>query len=130
LNGEKALSPVVATIILIAVTVAVSIAIAAWMGTITFTFMKTYEQHKFTIQIPNLLNATHVTYWIGQEAIFSTVYNETKKAMPLPLNVTIQTSYTQLTLTLIVQYYNEIALNVFEDLGQKRFQIFLESEGV
>jgi len=35
------LSPVVAAIILIAVTVAVSIAVAAWMGALTFTFMGT-----------------------------------------------------------------------------------------
>jgi len=39
----KALSPVVAAIILIAVTVAVSIAVAAWMGALTFTFTKTEE---------------------------------------------------------------------------------------
>jgi len=39
----KALSPVVAAIILIAVTVAVSIAVAAWMGALTFTFMGTEE---------------------------------------------------------------------------------------
>ena len=37
------MSPVVAAIILIAVTVAVSIAVAAWMGALTFTFMKTEE---------------------------------------------------------------------------------------
>ena len=33
------MSPVVASIILIAVTVAVSIAVAAWMGALTFSFM-------------------------------------------------------------------------------------------
>jgi flagellin-like protein len=38
-RGKKALSPVVASIILIAVTVAVSIAVAAWMGALTFGFM-------------------------------------------------------------------------------------------
>jgi flagellin-like protein len=38
-RSRKALSPVVAAIILIAVTVAVSIAVAAWMGALTFTFM-------------------------------------------------------------------------------------------
>jgi len=43
LRSRKALSPVVAAIILIAVTVAVSIAVAAWMGALTFTFMKTEE---------------------------------------------------------------------------------------
>jgi len=46
-KGKKALSPVVAAIILIAVTVAVSIAVAAWMGALTFTFMAT-EQISFT----------------------------------------------------------------------------------
>jgi flagellin-like protein len=39
LKSRKALSPVVASIILIAVTVAVSIAVAAWMGALTFGFM-------------------------------------------------------------------------------------------
>jgi flagellin-like protein len=43
LKSKKALSPVVAAIILIAVTVAVSIAVAAWMGSLTFTFMSTEE---------------------------------------------------------------------------------------
>jgi len=39
LKSRKALSPVVASIILIAVTVAVSIAVAAWMGALTIGFM-------------------------------------------------------------------------------------------
>jgi archaeal type IV pilus assembly protein PilA len=38
-HDAKALSPVVASIILIAVTVAVSIAVAAWMGGMTIGFM-------------------------------------------------------------------------------------------
>ena len=42
-NNKKALSPVVAAIILIAVTVAVSIAVAAWMGSLTLGFMQTSE---------------------------------------------------------------------------------------
>jgi flagellin-like protein len=41
LKSKKALSPVVASIILIAVTVAVSIAVAAWMGALTIGFMGT-----------------------------------------------------------------------------------------
>jgi flagellin-like protein len=43
LKSRKALSPVVASIILIAVTVAVSIAVAAWMGALTFTFTATEQ---------------------------------------------------------------------------------------
>jgi len=44
LRSRKALSPVVASIILIAVTVAVSIAVAAWMGALSFSFMSSGEQ--------------------------------------------------------------------------------------
>jgi len=39
--NKKAMSPVVAAIILIAVTIAVSIAVASWMGSLTFSFMGT-----------------------------------------------------------------------------------------
>lgn len=42
-RSRKALSPVVASIILIAVTVAVSIAVAAWMGALTFSFTNTEQ---------------------------------------------------------------------------------------
>jgi len=48
-KNVKALSPVVASIILIAVTVAVSIAVAAWMGALTFTFTNTEQ-----IQVTNM----------------------------------------------------------------------------
>jgi len=46
-KSKRALSPVVASIILIAVTVAVSIAVAAWMGALTIGFMGA-EQCKIT----------------------------------------------------------------------------------
>jgi len=42
-RSKKALSPVVASIILIAVTVAVSIAVAAWMGALTIGFTATEQ---------------------------------------------------------------------------------------
>ena len=54
LRNKKALSPVVAAIILIAVTVAVSIAVAAWMGSLTIGFMETSE-----------LTITEVDFTIG-----------------------------------------------------------------
>src|SRR3972149_4014815 len=47
-HNAKALSPVVASIILIAVTVAVSIAVAMWMGNLSSGFMQTE-----TIQLKN-----------------------------------------------------------------------------
>jgi len=65
LKSRKALSPVVAAIILIAVTVAVSIAVAAWMGALTFTFMKTeqlsYSQVKFVGTSGDAANYINVT---------------------------------------------------------------------
>jgi flagellin-like protein len=57
LKSKKALSPVIASIILIAVTVAVSIAVAAWMGALTFTFTKTEQ-----------LSITGITAWTNTYA--------------------------------------------------------------
>lgn len=47
-KSAKALSPVIATIILIAVTVAVSVVVAAWMGALTIGFMGNAEQASIT----------------------------------------------------------------------------------
>jgi flagellin-like protein len=57
-KSRKALSPVVAAIILIAVTVAVSIAVAAWMGALTFTFMKTEELKITSMTFASTANIT------------------------------------------------------------------------
>lgn len=60
-KSRKALSPVVAAIILIAVTVAVSIAVAAWMGALTIGFMGGREELKIIdarFPTANTLNVT------------------------------------------------------------------------
>ena len=57
-RSRKALSPVVASIILIAVTVAVSIAVAAWMGALTFNFMATEQGQVTNLQFTTG-DATH-----------------------------------------------------------------------
>ena len=65
LKSKKALSPVVASIILIAVTVAVSIAVAAWMGALTFSFMAGTEQVRISyVQWPD---ATHIYITVDNE---------------------------------------------------------------
>jgi len=65
LKSKKALSPVVAAIILIAVTVAVSIAVAAWMGALTFSFMSGTEQVRISyVQWPD---ATHIYITVDNE---------------------------------------------------------------
>ena len=59
-KSKKALSPVVAAIILIAVTVAVSIAVAAWMGALTLGFMGGAEQVKI-VEVRFPTNSTTLT---------------------------------------------------------------------
>jgi len=61
LKSKKALSPVVASIILIAVTVAVSIAVAAWMGALTFTFMGTEQLQITYVAFGGTNNQVNVT---------------------------------------------------------------------
>jgi len=57
-KNAKALSPVIATIILIAVTVAVSVVVAAWMGGLTLGFMGNAEQ--CTVSNPTYVSSTAV----------------------------------------------------------------------
>lgn len=72
LRNKKALSPVVASIILIAVTVAVSIAVAAWMGALTFTFMGTEE-----IKITNMAFSTgNIAVTANNTGTTSVTFNE------------------------------------------------------
>ena len=73
LKSKKALSPVVASIILIAVTVAVSIAVAAWMGALTFSFMGGTEQARISY-----------VQWISDpKKIYITVDNQGTSAITL-----------------------------------------------
>jgi hypothetical protein len=66
LKSEKAVKPVVAAIILIAVTVAVSVTVAAWMGSLTFTFM---SSTKIEIE-PQIYSVTHNFGVLNEDAIF------------------------------------------------------------
>ena len=61
LKSKKALSPVVAAIILIAVTVAVSIAVAVWMGSLTFNFMDTEPLSITKVNFVSGLDGMNVT---------------------------------------------------------------------
>ena len=86
-RSKKALSPVVASIILIAVTVAVSIAVAVWMGALTTGFMST-EQVTITSAVFGTNNANVVLtvsntgtnpvlisqVWVGTTQVASPAY--------------------------------------------------------
>ena len=75
-RSKKALSPVVAAIILIAVTVAVSIAVAAWMGALTFGFMSGSEQIK--IVSVQFTNSTHITVTVQNTGASTVVITAAK----------------------------------------------------
>jgi flagellin-like protein len=69
-KNAKALSPVVASIILIAVTVAVSIAVAAWMGALTIGFMGGSEQVEIrSIAFPSSTTMTMTVKNTGTSAV-------------------------------------------------------------
>ncbi len=69
-KNAKALSPVIATIILIAVTVAVSVVVAAWMGGLTLGFMGNSEQASITtLTFNNVTSATVTVQNTGSNAV-------------------------------------------------------------
>ena len=69
-KSKRALSPVVASIILIAVTVAVSIAVAAWMGALTIGFMGAEEVRVTNVQFStDLADATLTVKNTGSTAV-------------------------------------------------------------
>jgi flagellin-like protein len=78
LRSRKALSPVVASIILIAVTVAVSIAVAAWMGALAGLFMGGAEN--LNVGNPWGWNLTGQT---GNDYVFVNVTNNGGSAITL-----------------------------------------------
>ncbi len=64
-KNAKGLSPVVASIILIAVTVAVSVVVAAWMGGMTIGLMGNAEQVSITnvAFVPHAAAHQHLTQY-------------------------------------------------------------------
>jgi len=111
LKCKKALSPVVASIILIAVTVAVSIAVAAWMGALTFSFMGTEQltistltwtpNTGFTLNITNA-GTKDVTITQIQVNYGTTGITQQPANLPLPLKAAATTT----TLTVTFAYTN------------------------
>ncbi len=71
-KNAKALSPVVASIILIAVTVAVSIAVAAWMGALVVGNMNTEEVKITNAYFHDSTNATLTVKNIGSTTVVIT----------------------------------------------------------
>jgi flagellin-like protein len=115
LKSRRALSPVVASIILIAVTVAVGIAVAAWMGALTISFTRVHEKYNFDVPIPIYPNATHASF---------AVEFQHRDFVPLPWNITYNSSSETLILT--VTFWRQVGPFAFEELCTKRYMIVAE----
>jgi archaeal type IV pilus assembly protein PilA len=107
-RNSKALSPVVASIILIAVTVAVSVVVAAWMGGMSLTLMGSAEQLTVTnVQFVDGASPTVDTVVVsirnngGADAAISKVYiNGASVALSQVSPVTItKGTITDITIT-------------------------------
>jgi flagellin-like protein len=117
LKCKKALSPVVASIILIAVTVAVSIAVAAWMGALTFSFMGTEQltistltwtgpNTGFTLKVDNA-GTKDVTISQIQVNYGTTGVTSVTPSLPLALKASATT-----TLTVAFAYINGTSYDI------------------
>jgi flagellin-like protein len=112
-RSRKALSPVVAAIILIAVTVAVSIAVAAWMGALTFTWMgyESVEIQGITWKSNNAFNITIYNDGTKDLTINHVEVNYQKRTVTQPLPTTLNTGDTMM-LDVTFDYVNGTAYDV------------------
>lgn len=100
-KNAKALSPVVASIILIAVTVAVSVVVAAWMGGMTIGLMGSAEQMSITnVAFPDANNIQVLVQNAGgtQGTINSAFINGVATNVFVPVGVA-KSSQTIITFT-------------------------------
>jgi len=107
------LSPVVAAIILIAVTVAVSIAVAAWMGALTFTWMGYESAEIQTITWTPMTGFTITVYNDGTKDITvnHVEVNYQKRTVAQTLPTALETGAT-MTLDVTFTYKNGTAYDV------------------
>jgi flagellin-like protein len=112
-RSRKALSPVVAAIILIAVTVAVSIAVAAWMGALTFTWMGYESVEIQTITWTPMTGFSILIYNDGTKDITvnHVEVNYQKRTVAQTLPTTLETGST-MTLDVTFAYNNGTAYDV------------------
>jgi len=116
LKSKKALSPVVASIILIAVTVAVSIAVAAWMGALTFSFMGTEQLTISTLTwTSNTAFTLNITNSGTKDVTITQIqvnYGTTDVTQPGGLPLALKASATTATLTVAFVYVNGTSYDI------------------
>ncbi len=121
LKNKKGLSPVVASIILIAVTVAVSIAVAAWMGALTVGFM---GSNSLTITNVTFPTADTITLTIKNTGTKTVTVSQVKvnnvpATMPAETFTLLSGSLpTDLTVTYAWNSGNPYKFDLFDSTGQ------------
>jgi len=130
-TNKKSINPILAFIILIALTIVVSVIVAAWMGAISFTFLKSNQTtitpsqgkiiENMTIQIPVKYGATHVDYSLETGYLFGTIKSESIKKLPLNITFSVKRLNDGQKLQLKVTYYCELTPNVFQKIDRKEY---------
>jgi flagellin-like protein len=127
-RSRKALSPVVASIILIAVTVAVSIAVAAWMGALTVGFMGSSSININAVEFAGVTNTTSNTIVLtlkntGTKAVtISQVKVNNVAATTTPTTLSMDPGEEDVTLTIAagIQWVagNAYKIDLYDSSGQ------------
>ena len=117
-KNTKALSPVVASIILIAVTVAVSIAVAAWMGALVIGQMNTEELKITNVQFATVADTSQtITISVSNTGTSSvTVSSVTMAPATTSVTPSYPTGFTE-TSTLPANTPGTIQLSIAADSG-------------
>jgi len=120
-RSRKALSPVVASIILIAVTVAVSIAVAAWMGALTVGFMGSNSVTVTSVDFPSANTMVVYLKNTGTKAV--TIAQVKVNNVVASINAASQTSYLpaavgNVTITSGWTAGNPYKIDLFDTSGQ------------
>ena len=125
-KNDKALSPVVASIILIAVTVAVSIAVAAWMGALTVGFMETKTVTITNVEFEGIAPAAQtITLTVkntGTSAVTISIAKVNGDTVPItsPTDTTIEDGSAPVDLVLDADWAagNNYKLDLYDSNGQ------------
>ncbi len=122
-KNAKALSPVVASIILIAVTVAVSVAVAAWMGGMTIGFMGTSSVTVTKVEFTttditlSLKNTGTKAVTIAQVTVNNEVIDDGDVAT-LPLSMKAGADDGSLVITYAITEGNTYKVDLFDSSNQ------------
>ena len=118
-RSRKALSPVIASIILIAVTVAVSIAVAAWMGALTVGFM---GNEQLTITNVEVTSSTAITVSVRNSGSTDVIITDAY------LDGTAVTTFALAPQTIVNNSLDTVALTVPALINGNTYQLKMVSQ--